>query len=78
MNTKEKKPLTVINVGQCTGGMNPIYRIDFSDGNQMQSNCRDEFIESIYYKLMNAAIDKYKSKPNDAIGATSHEDFYNY
>ena len=45
MNTKEKKPLTVINVGQCTGGMNPVYRIDFSDGNQMQSNCRDEFNE---------------------------------
>jgi hypothetical protein len=78
MNTKEKKPLSVVNIGKCRGGMSPVYKIDFSDGNQMQSNCRDEFIESIYYKLMNAAIDKYESKPNVAIGATSHEDLYNY
>jgi hypothetical protein len=71
-----KNQLRVISCDKCRGGMNPLFRVTFSDGFEMQSNSQCEWTDSIYYKLMNEALDlcEYQSP----IGASSHEDLYNY
>lgn len=66
--------LKVTKIYRVRAGMSPVFKVHFSDGNEMQSNSRDEFIDSIYYKLMDKAINDYVY--GDAIGATSHEDLY--
>ena len=68
--------LKVTFISKCTGGFNPTYRLRFSDGFEMRSNERNEFIDAKYYKLMDYAIDSYYG--GTPIGATSHEDLYNY
>ena len=71
-----KNELKVVSCHRCRGGMNPLFRITFSDGFQMQSNSQCEWTDKVYYKLMNEAIDAYEYQA--PIGATSHEDLYNY
>ena len=71
-----KTELKVISCDKCRGGMSPLFRVTFSDGFEMQSNSQCEWTDSIYYKLMNEALDLYGYKA--PIGATSHEDLYNY
>ena len=66
----------VRNISRITGGMNPKFRIEFNDGFEMRSNEQNEFIDSRYYKSMNKALNEYE--PQKPIGATSHEDLYNY
>ena len=78
MKNQDRLPdeLTVKSITRCRAGMNPLFRVEFSDGFTMQSNERDEFIDNKYYKLMYEAIDSYiYSNP---IGETSHEDLYYY
>mgnify|MGYP003651974104 FL=1 len=71
-----KNELKVVSCYRCRGGMNPLFRVTFSDGFQMQSNSHCEWTDKVYYKLMNEALnaDEYQAP----IGATSHEDLYNY
>jgi len=74
--TTEGEDLKVVNISRVTGGMNPVFRVAFSDGFEMRSSEEDEFIDSKYYKLMDRAIDTYEY--GTPIGATSHEDLYTY
>jgi len=69
-----KTDLKVTKIYRVRAGMSPVFKVHFSDGNQMQSNCRDEYIDSIYYKFMDKAINHYVY--GEPIGATSHEDLY--
>ena len=71
-----KNELKVVSCYKCRGGMSPLFRITFSDGFEMQSNSQCEWTDKVYYKLMNEALnaDEYQAP----IGATSHEDLYNY
>lgn len=66
--------LKVKSITRCRAGMNPIFRLEFSDGFNMQSNEHSEFIDKKYYKLMNDAIHSYEY--GTPIGATSYEDLY--
>ena len=70
------KEIKVRNISRIVGGMNPKFRVDFSDGFSMRSDEYCEYIPSHYYKLMNKAIDTYDC--GTPFGATSHEDLYNY
>lgn len=70
------KEIKVTSISRVRAGISPVFRVEFSDGFSMQSNEYSEFIDSHYYKLMNNAIDKYEY--GTPIGATSHEDLYNY
>jgi hypothetical protein len=76
MNEPLTEDLSVRSITRCRAGMNPLFRVEFSDGFTMQSNERNEFIDTKYYKLMHKAIDSYAY--SNSIGATSHEDLYNY
>lgn len=70
------KELKVKNINKCRAGMNPLFRIEFSDGFSMQSNEFSEYIDKKYYKLMYEAIDFYSH--SEPIGCTSDEDLYYY
>lgn len=76
MKTKQYKDLKVKNISKCRGGMNPLFRIEFSDGFSMQSNEFNDYIDKKYYKLMYEAIDSYSH--GTPIGYTSAEDLYYY
>lgn len=78
MKNQDRLPdeLTVKSITRCRAGMNPLFRVEFSDGFTMQSNERDEFINNKYYKLMYEAIDSYIYR--NPIRETSHEDLYYY
>ena len=68
--------IEVVNISRVTGGMNPIFRVEFNDGFEMRSNEQNEFIDTEYYNVMNKAIHEYEIP--SPFGATSHEDLYNY
>ena len=68
--------IKVTSISRMMAGMNPKFRVEFSDGFYMRSDEYSESIPSHYYKLMNDAIDTYEY--GTPIGATSHEDLYNY
>ena len=68
--------LKVVSINKCTGGMSPTFNVEFSDGFYMSSKTYEDYIDVVYYKLMNEAINNYEHKA--PIGATSHNDLYNY
>ena len=75
MRDKSKtNELKVKSITRCRAGVNPVFRLEFSDGFNMQSNEYSEFIDKKYYGLMNEAIYSYQYSPS--IGSTSHEDLY--
>lgn len=75
MKDKSKtNELKVKSITRCGAGFNPVFRLEFSDGFNMQSNEYSEFIDKKYYGLMNEAI--YSYQYSSSIGGTSHEDLY--
>ena len=71
---KDTNELKVKSITRCRAGVNPVFKLEFSDGFKMQSNEHIDFIGKKYYKLMNDAINCYEY--GTPIGDTSHEDFY--